>query len=117
MLLITDSKRALTVDHKLNGSVNTGNTAFSTYSKEFIKANPDCYLEKEKRNGKDASPCKDRIMKIGYPLKCSCFPYSYSCVALYQRVVPFNKAMGLVLGSEIVIPEKVRMGRTPLPME
>lgn len=48
MLLITDSKRALTVDHKLNGSVNTGNTAFSTYSKEFIKANPDCYLEKGK---------------------------------------------------------------------
>ena len=42
------------------------------------------------------------------------FPRGYSCVALYQEVVPFSKAMGLVLGSEIVIPEKVCMGRGPL---
>lgn len=36
---------------------------------------------------------------------------------LYQEVVPFSKAMGLVLGSEIVIPEKVCMGRDPLALE
>ena len=45
------------------------------------------------------------------------FPRGYSCVALYQEVVPFSKAMGLVLGSEIVIPEKVCMGRGPLVLE
>lgn len=45
------------------------------------------------------------------------FPRGYSCVALYQEVVPFSKAMGLVLGSEIVIPEKVCMGRDPLALE
>ena len=45
------------------------------------------------------------------------FSRGYSCVALYQEVVPFSKAMGLVLGSEIVIPEKVCMGRGPLVLE
>ena len=43
------------------------------------------------------------------------FPRGYSCVALYQEVVPFSKAMGLVLGAEIVMPEKVRMRRGLCP--
>lgn len=46
-----------------------------------------------------------------------CLPRGYPCVALYQRVVLFGKVIGLVLGSEIVIPEKVRMGRIPLALE
>ena len=43
------------------------------------------------------------------------FPRGYSCVALYQEVVPFSKAMGLVLGAEIVMPQKVRMRRGLCP--
>lgn len=43
------------------------------------------------------------------------FSRGYSCVALYQEVVPFSKAMGLVLGAEIVMPEKVRMRRGLCP--
>lgn len=55
------------------------------------------------------------IIKTKYPLKCSYFPHNYPYVVLHQEVVPFSKIMGLVLGAEIVIPEKVRMGRCPLP--
>ena len=54
-------------------------------------------------------------MKTKYPLKCSYFPHNYPYVLLHQEVVPFSKTMGLVLGAEIVIPGKVRMGRCPLP--